>query len=84
MCNDPFSFSLFNIDVVGMGTAQVDSDCSIDWIEIEGSMETCGRSANVNRYCGNHLAGSKLAKANFDICGTTLFKIVMVLNEDLI
>jgi len=72
VCSDPNSWSLYPNDPDGMSaTALVDSDCSLDWIEIEASGENCGLQRVNNRYCGSILSDTILSKYNAKICDCT-------------
>ena len=51
------------------GVASTDSDCSMDFVIIEGSSSTCSLNHNSNRYCGSFLNDFPMAAANTEICG---------------
>jgi len=73
VCSDPNSFSLFSMAAADLSDAKalVESSCSLDWIEIEASSESCSLLRTNNRYCGNYLADTELSMANAKICDCT-------------
>ena len=55
----------------GMETPLIESSCTTDWVEIEGSNEMCALNRVNNRYCGHVLADTPTADPilSTKICG---------------
>jgi len=66
VCTDAESWTLFR-DTTPQ--ALVDSDCSEDWVGIEGSSAVCGSPETSNRFCGDVLSPFATADLeNVEIC----------------
>lgn len=63
VCSDLNSWSLFTMSdgMGGMETPLIESSCTTDWVEIEGSNEMCALNRVNNRYCGHVLADTPTA-----------------------
>ena len=73
VCSDLNSWSLFTMSdgMGGMETPLIESSCTTDWVEIEGSNEMCALNRVNNRYCGHVLADTPTADPilSTKICG---------------
>ncbi len=77
ICEEPnedgFSLDSF-IDLIGSPAALVGSQCTEDFIIIEGSDSECAFTRTTHRYCGsrlNTISGATVSWTNNDICDCT-------------
>ena len=71
----PFSLSRLTAGMAALAKGASGSQCTLDFIEISGSSETCGAKTLTNKYCGDILTTNTAdaqAMGNYDsnpICG---------------
>lgn len=68
---ETLGMSLYLSEASAAAVAQHDSLCTLDYLTIEGSSQSCNLNLNANRYCGNSLSDSITAMASDSICDCT-------------
>jgi len=82
-CPTSDSWSLDTNGVIGTGKSNVDSSCTGDFIEIEGSSSICNLLNSVNRYCGSVLSDNNFATGdNLPVCDCTTPFIVRIRTDN--
>lgn len=70
VCSDATSaFTLDDIDTDTSPDSKIGTQCSDDYIEIEGSSNVCNGKTFYNRYCGDLLTTYAFAGTHASVCG---------------
>ena len=63
-CSDTPTFS-----VSGTATSKTGSNCSTDWLEIQGGTTCGGSNTLINRYCGSKFSNADGGTVDGSVCG---------------
>ena len=63
-CSDTPAFS-----VSGTATSKTGSNCSTDWLEIQGGTTCGGSNSLINRYCGSKFSNADGGTIDGSVCG---------------
>ena len=66
-CSDAPTFG-----VSGTATSKTGSNCSTDWLEIQGGTTCGGSNSLINRYCGSKFSNVDGGTVDGSVCGTYL------------